>query len=262
MKDNPIGVFDSGIGGLYVLDRLIEALPGEDFIYVADSKNFPYGTRPPAEIAGIVTAVTRYILKQNVKALVIACNTATAHSGHLRAVVDIPIIGVIEPTARVALAAGSDAVIAVLATNATVKSGIYQKYINELAPGATVIPVGCSEFASAIESGDIGTASSYRRVAAKLSPYAGRGIAAVILGCTHFDLYRREIAAALPGARLISAADPTAGRLEGVLREKELLKDAARPGTVTIMTTGDAETLKQQIAWFRREYRGVYQIDL
>ncbi|MGB4015502.1 MAG: hypothetical protein WBL47_06740, partial [Bacilli bacterium] len=65
-----------------------------------------------------------------------------------------------------------------------------------------------------------------------------------------------------PGARLISAADPTAGRLEGVLREKELLKDAARPGTVTIMTTGDAETLKQQIAWFRREYRGVYQIDL
>lgn len=262
MKNKPIGVFDSGIGGLAILDRLIAALPNEDFIYVADSGHFPYGTRPAAEIEALVTAVTRYLLNHNIKALVIACNTATAHSGHLPNLTDIPIIGMIAPAVRAAAAAVNTGAIAMLATNATVKAGVYQQYLARLTPSTKVIAVGCSEFADAIERGEINTAASYRLVAEKLAPYAETKIDVAILGCTHFDYYRQEIGAALPGARLISCADPAAAELVSALREKNLLKDDGKPGMITIDTTGEAAVVTKQIAWFKRPHRGVRHIDL
>ena len=121
----PIGVFDSGIGGITVLDSLIDLLPNEDFIYVGDTLNVPYGVKTPAQIEELVTNVTKYLLKQNVKAIVIACNTATANSKHLKNITDIPIIGVIEPTAKKAIEVTKRNKIAVLATQATVNSRAY-----------------------------------------------------------------------------------------------------------------------------------------
>ncbi|HPL55356.1 MAG TPA: aspartate/glutamate racemase family protein, partial [Bacilli bacterium] len=104
MRNNrPIGVFDSGIGGITVLSKLAEVLPCEDFIYVGDTLNCPYGIKTPEEIANLVTRVVRYLLSQDVKAIVIACNTATANSAHLKEFVKIPIVGVISPTAKYAL---------------------------------------------------------------------------------------------------------------------------------------------------------------
>ncbi|MCK9536842.1 MAG: glutamate racemase [Bacilli bacterium] len=263
MRNNPIGVFDSGIGGLTVLDKLIEIFPHEDFIYIADTKNCPYGIRSAAEIEKLVTDVVLYLLENKIKTLVIACNTATAYGTHLAEITAIPIVGVIEPTAQAAVKTTKNHKIAVLATNATIKSGFYQEYLARQLPSAfCVYPISCSEFVVAIEAGEINNDYSYRLVAEKLKPYRNENIDTAVLGCTHFGLYHREIAQMLPQANLVGSGAPTAQYLYKVLNQKELMSNNKAPGKVIVKTTGDPAKLNKQIKWFKKPYQGIYHIDI
>lgn len=263
-NNKPIGVFDSGIGGLTVLSKLAEVFPCEDFIYVGDTLNCPYGTRSPEEIASLVTGVVNYLLDQDVKAIVIACNTATANSSHLREFVKVPIIGAIEPTAKYALKVSKNKNIAVLATNATIDSRSYHKIIDKkrLFPRGKKYFVKCSEFVTAIEDNQFVNEYSYKLVKDKLSFLTDKKIDTVVLGCTHFGLYTPEITSALPEAKLVDCGWPISQLLKKIMKKEELMADDFRTGIILIATTGDPQTMKKQIGWFDKEYQGVFKIQI
>ncbi|HPT89856.1 MAG TPA: glutamate racemase [Bacilli bacterium] len=255
----PIGVFDSGIGGITVLDSLIDVLPNEDFIYVGDTLNCPYGVKTPAEIEQLVTNVTKYLLSQNVKAIVIACNTATANSKHLKSITNIPIIGVIEPTARKALEVTKNNKITVLATQATVNSKAYYNLLTQ--NNAQVHQLGCPEFVELVESGEITSEKSYAVVDQVLESLKGKDFDTVILGCTHFKLLTNQVKNVFKSCEVVNSGMPTALELYSILQKENLLETSNTPGKVIINTTKDANKMKQIISsWFKKEYDGVYEI--
>lgn len=263
MRNNkPIGVFDSGIGGLTVLSKLAEVFPCEDFIYVGDTLNCPYGVKSPQEIANLVTRVVRYLLSQDVKAIVIACNTATANSAHLQEFVKIPIVGVIEPTANYALKVSRNQNIAVLATNATIDSQSYQKRIDKkrIFNRGKKYFVKCSEFVTAIEKKQLANDYSFKLVKDKLDFLTDKNIDTVVLGCTHFGLYVPEISRVLPQAKLVDCGGPTSQLLKKIIKKEELMADDFRTGTIRIATTGDPTQMEEQIDWFDKEYQGIFKV--
>lgn len=258
-KNNPIGVFDSGIGGLTVLDELINHFPHEDFIYVADTLHCPYGIKPKEEIASLVTRVTSYLLDQNCKAIVIACNTATANSAHLQDITSIPIIGVIEPTAKEAIAATVNKKIGILATNATIESNIYQDLI--INNNLEAYPVKCSEFVEPIEAGEIDTDYSHQLVASHLHELRKQNVDTIILGCTHFSLYKREIKKVFPNSQLIDSGVATSKALYQELKNLDLLK-ADGVGKVYLKNTKDEKLMRSQIGWFKKPYMSIEKIEI
>ena len=258
-RSKPIGVFDSGIGGLTVLSDLIEMFPHEDFIYVADTFNVPYGTKPNEEIEKLVLNVGNYLLNQDVKAIVIACNTATANSSLLRKSTNIPIIGVIEPTAKAAINATSNNKVAILATNATINSESYQELMED---AVSCFPVKCSDFVPAIEGGLMDTEYSYNLVAKTLASIKDEEVDTVILGCTHFGLFSREILNVFPTATLVGCGKPTAKYLYDLLFDLNLLNDQSCFGKVILNTSGVANEVEAKIKWFDKPYIGINEIKL
>lgn len=256
MNKNPIGVFDSGIGGLTVLQSLIDRFPNEDFLYVADSKNVPYGTKSDEEIKSLVDKMYNNLILLGAKAIVIACNTATTQAEHLF-YGKTPVIGVIKPTAEEA-AKGSNKVV-ILATNATIKSGVYQKYLR--GKDKEIFPVTASVFVDAIEAGEIGTDYSYNLVTNHLRHLQHRGIDTVILGCTHFGLFRKEIQNVFHYARLIESGPATASALHRILLDEKLLNDQKK-GKVHLFTTGDVGKFKEQIKIFNLKYDTIEKLSI
>lgn len=257
-KQKAIGVFDSGVGGLTVLESLMELFPHEDFIYVADTLNCPYGTRTKEDIANKVTDVVTYLLERDVKAIVIACNTATANSQHLSQLTKIPMIGVIEPTAKFAKKVTKNHNIAVLATIATIDSKKYEDYLIT----EQVFPVKCSEFVGLVENNQYQTNLSYKIVKNKLDYLKLDEIDTVILGCTHFGILSEEIQSVFSKATLVSSGAATAKELFCVLDSQNLLNDGIRNQYIEINTTGEIEELKKQIIWFRKPYNELKKIIL
>lgn len=256
----PIGVFDSGIGGVTVLDALIDALPHEDFIYLGDTLNCPYGTKPPHEIANLVSNVVRYLLKQNVKAIVIACNTATANSEHLKDITDIPIIGVIEPTALKALEVSKNKHIAVLSTQATLDSKSYLKILKN--ENTEIYSLACPEFVELVESGHIKTLTSFKVVNEKLQNLKDKNIDTFVMGCTHFGLLEKEILSAVGKVDIVECGKPTSETLYKILKENNLLNNQKYMGKVIINTTKDPKEMQHLISWFTKKYFGVYKVEL
>lgn len=265
MSNRPIGVFDSGLGGLTVLGDLIDIMPHEDFIYIGDTANCPYGIHTGAEITKLVTKIGDYLIGKGIKALVIACNTATAYSDHLRESTSIPVIGVIDPTVRAAWDYAKKKRFIVLATDATVDSGLYQKKLTENENSAlhpVVICVKCGAFVEAIEAGHIDTDYSHRLIREKLSPYVDEDIDTVILGCTHFAFYRREIKKVFTRANVIDGGRATGRYLSNILQSKQMLNPQSGPGRLVLNTTGSAVLFRKQIEWFKKPYQDIYHIDL
>lgn len=258
-----IGVFDSGIGGITTLDKIYDILPNEDYIYVGDTLNCPYGTRPASEIRDLVTNVCNFLLKRDVKAIVIACNTATANSEHLKKLTKIPIIGVINPTADYAYKESVNKNIAILATNATIDSNKYKDRIERrLFKKGTRYYVKCSEFVPVCEAQEMGTTLAMDIVTNKLKDLGDKDIDLVVCGCTHFGLLEKEIKANIPNARLIECGIPTGEYLKKVLTKKKLLNDKKGKGKITIYTTGDPEYVDSQIKWFTKEHEETRKITL
>lgn len=251
----PIGVFDSGVGGLTVLEKLVKMYPGENFIYVADQGYCPYGNKTKEEIEQRVLTVGKYLLSRGVKAIVIACNTASLFKQSLQNITDIPVISVIEPTARLACQLTKTKKVAVLATNATIKNGKYQRILEE--NGMEVFPVPASQFVDIIESNEMNTEATLKTVTEKLAPLQNKGIDTVIHGCTHFGLLEFQMKKVLPDVTYVECGYPTSIILENVL---QLSKDNVAKGSVEIYTTGKRNDFEAKIKWFTIPHQPIQEL--
>lgn len=221
----PIGVFDSGLGGLTVARAIMDRLPRESLIYFGDTARVPYGPKSPDTVRRYSREIADFLLGEDVKAIVIACNTATAHGlAALRAESPVPVIGVIEPGSRAAVAASGARRIGVVATAGTIRSEAYERTIRELAPGAHIVSRACPLFVPLVEEG--WTEHEAARVVAReyLGPFAGGGVDALVLGCTHYPHLARVIQETVgPAVRLVDSAVETAEELAHVLETRALL---------------------------------------
>ncbi len=227
----PIGVFDSGLGGLTVLKEIILELPEESTIYLGDTARVPYGIRSAEVVTRYSFENMRFLLSKGIKMLVIACNTASALSLEaLRRAAPVPVIGVIEPGAKAALKASKNGRIGVIGTEATIRSGAYAKVLEKLSPGVKVFSRPCPLFVPLVEEGWVDNDVAFLTAENYLSGFAENGIDTVLLGCTHYPLLKKTIAAVMGGGvTLIDSAIETAKEIRKVLEEKDFSRGDSRP---------------------------------
>lgn len=238
----PIGVFDSGVGGLTVLRALIADLPHEDFLYLGDTARLPYGTKSAETVARYSVRAAEALVARGIKALVVACNTAssTALPALRERFPQLPVIGVIEPGARAAVEASSAGRIAVLATEGTVKGGAYQRAIEALRPDAVVTQIACQIFVALAEEG-WSEGPAVDAVAERYLAHLDARVDTVVLGCTHFPLLAGAIARQL-GAdrRVVDSAETTARATQRTLTARQLAR-MTRGGRVQLLATDSPE---------------------
>jgi glutamate racemase len=223
----PIGVFDSGVGGLTVLRTLIEKLPHEHTVYLGDTARVPYGTRSAETVTRYALLCARHLAQHGIKMLVVACNTVSAHSlPALAEALPIPVVGVIEPGAQAAASRTRGGTIAVLATPGTVASGAYQAALRRLAPLSSVLARACPLFVPLAEEGWID--GEVPRLAAERYLADLRRVAdTVLLGCTHYPLLAKVIAQVMgPDIALVDSADATADAVASLLAGRGLLRSS------------------------------------
>src|SRR3954468_5258397 len=211
-QESPIGVFDSGIGGLTVAHEVIRQLPHESIVYFGDTARVPYGPKSPDTVRRYSREIASFLRDQGVKNIVIACNTATAHALNvLRDEMDMPVIGVVEPGARAAVAATKQGHIGVIGTVGTIKSGAYERAIRALDPDGMSTARACPRFGPLVEEG--WTDHDATRLVAReyLEPLIAAEIDTLVLGCTHYPLLKPLLREVLGSSvRLIDSAEETA----------------------------------------------------
>lgn len=245
MQDRPIGVFDSGLGGLTVVQALADLLPDEDLLYIGDTARYPYGERTATEVRSFALAIADDLVSQGVKLLVVACNSAAAVAlDELRKRLDIPVVGVVEPGLRAAAKASRTGRALVIGTRLTAESRIYERTAERLRLGLRVTAHACPGFVELVEDGVADDPETAQIVAAQLAPLLSARVDALVLGCTHFPLLARAISAAA-GRRttLVSSADETAFEVRDLLErmgwERAALATVSAPGRLTALTTGE-----------------------
>lgn len=266
MNTAPIGVFDSGVGGLTVAHAIRLRLPGESIIYVGDTARVPYGPKSPDTVRRYAREIAGWLVGQGVKAIVVACNTATAHAlESLQDALPLPVIGVIAPGARAAVAADHDGHIGVIGTAGTVASGAYERAIRALAPTATVTARACPLFVPLVEEGwldgDVTEAIARRY----LQPLLDDAVDAVVLGCTHYPLLKPVLARVLgPGVALIDSAEETARETARVLAERgiEAPPRGPLPSLRVLVTDAPAAFLRQAERFLGEQLEGVETLTL
>ena len=208
MSQKPIGVFDSGIGGLTVLKELLARLPNENFVYFGDTARVPYGNKSSDTVRRFSSENVKLLLERGVKMVVVACNTATADAlPQLQSEFKLPIIGVIQPGVRAALAASHNGRIGVIGTSGTIRSMAYQNGILAVKPDARVVSKACPLFVPLVEEGWTDTQVTRLVVEEYLKPLAGLDIDTLVLGCTHYPLLKSVIGALLGnGVTLVDSA--------------------------------------------------------
>lgn len=240
-RELPIAVMDSGVGGISVLRELIKCMPSEDFIYLGDSANAPYGSRTKAEVLDITRRNLAMLRAGGIKAFVIACNTATsAAAAVLRAEnPDLPIIG-IEPAIKPAALLFDAPRVLVMATPLTLKEEKFRALAHRFSDKGEFIPLPCAGLVELIESGDLDGEAVHRYLEAAFAPYAHRRIDAVVLGCTHYPHVRHVIERYAPrGAVIFDGGEGTARETRRRLAEADLLAPASHVGTAEILNTAD-----------------------
>jgi glutamate racemase len=229
-RARPIGVFDSGIGGLTVLKELTARLPGEDFIYLGDTARLPYGTKSNEVIVRYSRENTEFLLAKGIKLLVVACNTSSAVAlGEIANHTMVPVIGVIEPSARAAVKASRTGKIGVIGTEATIASGAYTRAIQSLRPRAEIYTRACPLLVPLVEEGWIDNEIAQRTVAYYLESLKASGIDTLLLGCTHYPLLRGVFERVL-GVR-VKIVDSAIATAAAVREKLAALKLARRGGT-------------------------------
>lgn len=234
----PIGVFDSGVGGVSVLRELVRQLPRERFIYYGDNKNAPYGTRSEEEIRALSLDVANWLLSRDVKAMLVACNTATSAAIQtLRERLSIPVVGM-EPALKPAYELHADGKILVLATPATLRQAKFRRLYERYGEHAVALP--CPELVEFVESGRCEDDEIDAYLARRFAEVRGEKLAAAVLGCTHFSFLKRALGRALPGVPLLDGNEGSARRLEYLLRENGTLREDGE-GSVEFHTSGDED---------------------
>ena len=211
-----LGIFDSGVGGLTVQKAILDRLPWLDTVYLGDTARVPYGTKSPEVVTQYSLRNARFLVAREIELLVVACNTASAVAlPALRAALDIPVLGVVEPGARVAARVSSSGRVGVIGTASTIASGAYQRTLLAIRPDAEVIARPCPLFVPLAEEGWTDPEDGVVRAVARryLAPLAEAGIDTLVLGCTHYPLLARAIARELPGVTLVDSADAIAAEV-------------------------------------------------
>jgi len=253
VDDRPIGVFDSGFGGLTVARAMIDLLPGEDLVYVGDTGRYPYGPRPLDEVREFAREITQMLLDRfDVKMVVVACNTASAAAlDLLRFEHDVPLVGVIDPGARAAVKATVNGRVGVIGTVGTIGSGAYQRAVRSMRAPVTLTCAACPGFVEFVERGETDTEQVHVLAERLLAPVIDADVDTLLLGCTHYPFLARTIGDVMGrDVVLVSSADETAFEVRGILEETGLGRRSAGAagdggkGDHVFLSSGD-------IGWFR-----------
>ena len=252
MDSRPVGVFDSGVGGLTVLHECLVTMPHEDFVYLGDHARLPYGPRPLEEVRRFAREIGRYLELQGVKLVVNACNTATSAAlPQLQEELAIPVVGVITPEAHAAVQATRNRRIGLLATEGTVEAGRYAELVHALDAGVALFPVACPRLVPLIENDDPVSTETTEAVREYAAPLKDAGVDTVILGCTHYPLIRPIFQRVFGrDVTLVFSAEESAREVAETLARKGYENDARREGSYRFLTTGDPMAFRQLGARF------------
>ncbi len=244
--EQPIGMFDSGVGGLTVLEECLVALPTEDFVYYGDTAWFPYGEKSRAELRSRTQAIGEWLIAEGAKLVVVACNTATAAAlEHLQQHLDVPVMGVMAPEARAAAQTTRNRRVGLLATEATVASGSYERMILANDAGVTVTSVACPRLAPAIQAGVGWDDEIVDMVRDYTEPLRVAHVDTVILGCTHYPMVEKLLRRQLQGVEIIKAGEELAREVADALRRRELLRPLGREGHYRFACSGDPDAFRE-----------------
>jgi glutamate racemase len=268
MDKRPIGVFDSGLGGLTAVRQLMAQLPGEDIIYFGDTSRVPYGSRSRDTILKYTRQDINFLLGFDIKAIVIACNTADTVAGaRMQREYDLPICGALRPTAVKAAAATKNNKIGIIGTSATVKSRGYEAIIREMNPGAKVKSVACPLLVPLVENQrfQVGDQAVELIVSEYLQPLKDWGCDTLVLGCTHYPLLWDVISACMgPGVTLVNSGQEAARQLAETLKRADMLSGRAGRGTCKYYVSDSTEGFSEMASLFLQQDVGdqVEQIDI
>jgi glutamate racemase len=242
-----LGIFDSGVGGLTVMQSIKQALPNEHLIYYGDTARVPYGNKSSTTIIRYSLENAKFLLKQNIKLLVVACNTSNAFAmPKLKELSDIPVVGVIEPGAEKAAAVTKNQHIAVLGTKATIQSGAYQQAIRALLPDAMVIALACPLLVPLVEERFFDHPATRLIVQEYLKPLKNQKIDTILLGCTHYPFVKNLIQEEMgPHVTLVDSAETCANKIAQTLKERNLEAKKQIP-QYTYHASDDIEKFRQQ----------------
>jgi glutamate racemase len=247
----PVAVFDSGVGGLTVLHELLVSLPTEDYLYLGDTARFPYGERTQAELRTFAIEIADHLLEAGAKLLVVACNAASSVAfdeleRHLaKNVIDVDVIGVVAPATQVAVAGSRGGRIGLLATPATVASGAYEQAVRAADPHVHLESVACQDLAPIIQGGFPFNAEVVDTVRAYCSPLRAAEVDTVILGCTHYPLVAPMLQRTLGrGVMLVTSGMSVARSVERALASRGRLNQQPDEGSYRFRCTGDVESFK------------------
>jgi glutamate racemase len=247
MDARPVGVFDSGVGGLTVLHECLVTLPHEDFVYLGDHARLPYGPRPIDEVREFSREIGAFLERQDVKLIVVACNAATSAAlPQLQEELTAPVIGVINPEAHAAVQATRNRRVGLLATQLTVDAGRYARLVRDLDAGVEFLPVACPRLVPLIEGDDPYGPETEEAVREYAAPLKEAGVDTVILGCTHYPLIRPILQRVFGrDVTLVFSAEETAHEVAETLARKRIENDAAREGAYRFLTTGDPDAFRE-----------------
>lgn len=250
MNNKPIGLLDSGAGGLTVLKAAKERLPHESYVYIGDTARCPYGNRTNEEIVAFTLEMVDFLIQCDVKMIVIACNTATAQAlDRVKEHVSVPVIGVISPGSEAAVETSTTKHIGVLATKSTVESGFYTKTIHQFSEGIVLSQMACPSFVDIVESNAYKSEQAREAVLNQLDSFKKDDMDTLILGCTHFPLLSPFIQEAM--GEEVTLIDPgvlTSEKIEEILTSEDLLADSQSPSTIHLYTTDESVDLFKRIA--------------
>lgn len=227
-----IGIFDSGVGGLTVLRELTKTLPQEDTIYFGDTARVPYGTKSPDTVIRYSQEIASFLIKRDIKLLVVACNTASAVAlPTLRRTLPVPVVGVIEPGAKRAAEATRSGIVGVIGTSGTIRSSAYSRAIKRINPDISVLARSCPLFVPLAEEGWTDNDVAQLTARLYLEELREASIDTLVLGCTHYPLLKKTIADIMgPEVTLVDSAEETASTVATILRDKKLLRPPAEQG--------------------------------
>ena len=246
LDQRPVGLLDSGLGGISVLGEALRQLPNEDYVYYGDTANAPYGDKTPEEVLGLVHQAVERLIELRCKAIVIACNTATSVSaGKLRQELALPIIGM-EPALKPASLLPGEGKILVMATRVTLALPKFQALMAQY--GRDAVPVPCPGLMECVERGELKGPQVTALLRQLLGPWLSQPVKAVVLGCTHYPFLRKAIAALFPKETpLIDGNAGSVRQLRRRLEEQNLLSDRQEPGRITFLSSSEDPSVLQRM---------------
>lgn len=264
MSDNrPIGVLDSGLGGLTVVKEVIHQLPNEDVVFIGDEARMPYGTKTHEQIISYTREMVQYLIRQNVKLIIYGCNTATANALQtLRQEFTVPMIGVIKPGSQEATKVTKTDHIGIIATESTINSKSYNKTIQEIDPKIKSLGVAAQKFVSFVENDQADTKEAKDNIEKTLEPFKDNEFDTLILGCTHFPMLKKQINDFLPETKLVDPAVSTVKVAKKYLAENNLLTNTSGH-TLKLHATSDiVEFSRLAKRWLQTEIDEIDLVDI